>query len=59
MQQAKSRGLSLRLSPRNWDASGGHQEICPGREPTNQLLSAKERAKAEDLVLDESQMAAD
>ena len=60
VQQAKSRGLSLRAVAKELGMSRlATRKYALAESPPTKLLSAKERAKAEALVLDESQMAAD
>ena len=60
VQQAKSRGLSLRAIARELGMSRvSTRKYALAESPPTKLLSAKERAKAEALVLAQSQMAAD
>ena len=60
VQQAKSRGLSLRAIARELGMSRvATRKYALAESPPTKLLSAKERAKAEALLVPESQMAAD
>ena len=60
VQQAKSRGLSLRAIARELGmAKNTVGKYLKADSPPTKLLSAKERAKAEALVLAQTQMAAD
>ena len=60
VQQAKNQGLSLRAIARELGMSRvATRKYALAESPPTKLLSAKERAKAEALVLAESQMAAD
>ncbi len=60
VQQAKSRGLSLRAIARELGMSRvATSKYALAGSPPTKLLSAKERAKAEALLVPESQMAAD
>ena len=60
VQQAKSRGLSLRAITRELGLSRvATRKYALAESPPTKLLSAKERAKAEALILAQSQMAAD
>lgn len=60
VQQAKSRGLSLRAIARELGMSRvATRKYAVAENPPTKLLSAKERAKAEALVLAQSQLAAD
>ena len=60
VQQAKSRGLSLRAIARELGmAKNTVGKYLKADSPPTKLLSAKERAKAEALVLAHSQLAAD
>lgn len=60
VQQAKSRGLSLRAIARELGMSRvATRKHALAESPPTKLLSAKERAKAEALLVPESQMAAD
>ena len=60
MQQAKSQGLPLRAIARELGMSRvATRKYAMAESPPTKLLSAKERAKAEALVLAQSQMAAD
>ncbi len=60
VQQAKSRGLSVRAIARELGMSRvATRKYALAESPPTKLLSAKERAKAETLVLAQSQTAAD
>ena len=60
VQQAKSRGLSLRAIARELGMSRvATRKYALAESPPTKLLSAKERAKAEALILAQSHMAAD
>ena len=60
VQQAQGRGLSLRATARELGmAKNTVGKYLKADSPPTKLLSAKERAKAEALVLVQSQMAAD
>ena len=60
VQQAKGRGLSLQAIARELGiAKNTVGKYLKAESPPTKLLSAKERAKAKVLVLDQSQMAAD
>ena len=60
VQQAKSRGLSLRAIARELGMSRvATSKYALAGSPPTKLLSAKERAKAEALLVPESQTAAD
>ena len=60
VQQAKSQGLPLRAIARELGMSRvATRKYAMAESPPTKLLSAKERAKAEALVLAQSQMAAD